>query len=640
MAVKKSVLEVDVQETEKFKAYVERFKKYQSDLKQLPAEWNKVGEATASSGDNVRDMSAVLLTMIDSMRELAANQNDVQEETKKTARHWESISKYIRVSGRSLKDDAQEVTKWAQATGNVIMRAFRWTGIATAGVGLAAGGTVWGLERLASSASAGRRGAQGLGIRFGQRSAFGLAYDRLIDSAAFLGGVSEARGNISSGAAGALFSLGINPAGPGNTGDVANQVLQRVRQMALETPEEQLGVLHQTRQLGDLGLGLEDLRRLKTMSADEFGQYQKDYERRTKQLDVSDKTLRLWQDFDVQLEASAHKLKTAFLEGLVNLVKPLGDVSEALSEFVKSVMGSAGFKWVIEKIADGIRWFADYVNKDEFKQDVKDFVASVEMLAKKTVSALKWLGLIPDESGTKGNQDQPPAPMLRDTPGHWLYKQPKAAATTSGGGFAQVTPTSTNTTLGWQSIKSFFTGLPWLPDKNRNPWKQSDINKTPGDTSNDALDAYARSIKTIESGSASGNYSALGRWVRGDRAYGAYQVMGANIPEWTRRALGKSLTPDEFLRDPAAQDVVFRHVFGEYVRKYGNPQDAASAWHSGRPLAQAGNAHDGNMYTRDYVSRFNQLLGQTARPSVTVNINNNTGGNATVTTSAMGVNNT
>lgn len=99
-----------------------------------------------------------------------------------------------------------------------------------------------------------------------------------------------------------------------------------------------------------------------------------------------------------------------------------------------------------------------------------------------------------------------------------------------------------------------------------------------------------QAIAGIESG---GKYDALGPITRGgDRAYGKYQVMGSNIPAWTKEALGRSMTPDEFLNSPEAQEKVFETQFGKSVAKYGNPADAASVWFSGRPLSKAGNASD------------------------------------------------
>lgn len=123
------------------------------------------------------------------------------------------------------------------------------------------------------------------------------------------------------------------------------------------------------------------------------------------------------------------------------------------------------------------------------------------------------------------------------------------------------------------------------------------------------LDQYLDALGTIESGN---NYSALGPETEsGDRAYGRYQVMGANIPSWTKEALGQSLTPEQFLADKDAQNAVARHRFGMYVDKYGNPFDAASMWFSGRPMARAGQSADiTGTSVPEYVGRFANALGQ------------------------------
>ncbi|HBF30864.1 phage tail length tape measure family protein [Rhizobium sp.] len=122
-----------------------------------------------------------------------------------------------------------------------------------------------------------------------------------------------------------------------------------------------------------------------------------------------------------------------------------------------------------------------------------------------------------------------------------------------------------------------------------------------------SMSQYAAATKDIES---SGNYSALGPVTKnGDRAYGAYQVMGSNIPSWTKQAVGQSMTAEEFLKNPSAQDAVFNQQFGKSVSKYGNPQDAASVWFTGRPQAQGANAKDilGTSGTQ-YVDKFNSSL--------------------------------
>lgn len=126
---------------------------------------------------------------------------------------------------------------------------------------------------------------------------------------------------------------------------------------------------------------------------------------------------------------------------------------------------------------------------------------------------------------------------------------------------------------------------------------------------------WANAIASIES-AGSGDYSALGPvTAKGNRAYGRYQVMDFNIGPWTEKYLGRRLTPEEFLASKEAQDAVFAGEFGGNVEKYGNPQDAASVWFTGKPVATGGNRKDilgttGNVY----VDKFNNALGQMVSP--------------------------
>lgn len=93
------------------------------------------------------------------------------------------------------------------------------------------------------------------------------------------------------------------------------------------------------------------------------------------------------------------------------------------------------------------------------------------------------------------------------------------------------------------------------------------------------FEQFFSAIAEQESG---GRYGAVGVWVGGDRAYGKYQVMGANVPSWTAKYYGRRLTPQQYLHSPAAQEAVARGVLKSYYNKYG-ARGAASAWYSGNP---------------------------------------------------------
>lgn len=126
------------------------------------------------------------------------------------------------------------------------------------------------------------------------------------------------------------------------------------------------------------------------------------------------------------------------------------------------------------------------------------------------------------------------------------------------------------------------------------------------------ISQYAQSIKDIESNG--GDYGIVGpTHPKYGRALGAYQVMEANLPEWTKEAVGREVGADEYLANPGIQDAVFANRFGGYVSKYGNPQDAASAWLTGRPRSAGNTARDVNgTDSSGYVAKFNAGLRRTA----------------------------
>lgn len=104
----------------------------------------------------------------------------------------------------------------------------------------------------------------------------------------------------------------------------------------------------------------------------------------------------------------------------------------------------------------------------------------------------------------------------------------------------------------------------------------------------------ASAIGQFESG---GNYKAVGPTVtsgmyKGDKAYGKYQIMSRNLPQWSKEALGRSITLQEFLNNPQLQDRIAEYKMGKIYQQYGNVGDVASVWFSGRPVSKAGNAKD------------------------------------------------
>lgn len=145
-----------------------------------------------------------------------------------------------------------------------------------------------------------------------------------------------------------------------------------------------------------------------------------------------------------------------------------------------------------------------------------------------------------------------------------------------------------------------------------------------------SFDAFFWSLTQQES---SGNYGALGIWLNmdygRDRAYGRYQVMGANVPSWTAQYYGKRLTPQQFLSNRQAQDTVARERLRSLVKKYGY-RGAASAWYSGNPnLHMSTRAQRGGPSIKGYVdSVLNRAAGYSGQATTSGGGSTYTGGGA------------
>ena len=152
--------------------------------------------------------------------------------------------------------------------------------------------------------------------------------------------------------------------------------------------------------------------------------------------------------------------------------------------------------------------------------------------------------------------------------------------------------------------KTILTGIPFFASGGRAGYED-------GGT----IEAIKRSLAKIESGGEKDPYLAIGpETKKGNRAYGKYQVMDFNIPTWTQEALGKPMSPQEFLKDAKAQEAVASHKLGQYYKQHGNPDDVASIWFTGKPVAKAGLVSDATPTTKgitnvEYLNRFRAGLG-------------------------------
>ena len=575
----KSIVDIDVNDSQ-FQAFTRTFAKYQDALTKMPAAWEAATDEAKEQQKSFNQMAAALFSLNDLQRRGAANSKNAAASNASSAVSWSKISSFTKSSADNI----------ARMTTSIL----RWTGIATAFSGLMGVGSLWGLERLGFSAASGRRQSQGLGLSYGENKAFDVTFNRLVDTSSVLGGVATGKGDISSDAYAAMRTLGIDPQ-KGSAGDTALETLTEARRLARSVPKDQRGILLQSHRLGALGLGLQDLNRLADEDDSSFNSFKGDYAKRRSQLGVEDPLLKAWQNFIVSLDASSEKLKSSLIAGLAKLSEPLGKISEALSDVVQALVGSKGFKEIIEAIADGLKTFADYVSKDEFKRDIKDFVDNIGYAAKKIGDILRFLNILP--SG-----------------------QPSYHSKEGGASRAQRRLDSTNNLF--SSIVDWFG----VSKSTTNPDGSVTVRRTAGQP-----DDLLKLIEKLE-GSPDINGKAQ---ISPAGAVGKYQIM-------PKTAAGLGYDPNDRF-DPAKNKEMAQKLLAELSGRYKGNLAEILADYNGGPKAveiyRRGGIGElersgGYKETANYLRRAG-IADNTAR-APTIKIENNTGGNAIVNAAGLG----
>jgi hypothetical protein len=155
----------------------------------------------------------------------------------------------------------------------------------------------------------------------------------------------------------------------------------------------------------------------------------------------------------------------------------------------------------------------------------------------------------------------------------------------------------------------------WLDDEDptrKNLYKSFADQAFGGEVSGGDVDMapLLAALAAGESGGYKNPYGAIGPWTpRHGRAIGKYQVMEDNIGPWSKEALGRAYSTQEFINDHDAQEKVAALKFGQLVKKYGY-DGAARAWLAGEGGMNDPTRHDAfGTGVISYQRKFDQNLG-------------------------------
>ncbi|WP_370622326.1 lytic transglycosylase domain-containing protein [Citrobacter portucalensis] len=388
----KSIIEVDVND-EKFLSFMDKFNEYQAALEELPEAWRAsaqgIGDSareTSKASSEAEGMTKAFLDGVDALNMMVNNLDRINTSLDDANKRQSDLNKKTAGSssifGKLKKDSKEFAGHIKDATVNLLS----WGGIVGLFTGVLGAGGLFGLNRLASTASAQRFTSMGLNTSIGALDSTAINYQRAVaNPTATLGAIRDTQADLSQ--RWKFQAMGIN-----NPDRSPDQLLPEMIRAARSIFTQTGGTLQGANAYGLTSFfSIDDLNRFKNMSDAEIDAMEKRAKRDAQLLQITDEQARQWQDFNVQLDYSSQSIKNTFIRGLAPLTPGLTKLSDALSGAIDTVLQSPELgKW-IDGLAGGIQRFGDYLASPDFKNDVENFMVKVEKLGKVIGKVVDWI---------------------------------------------------------------------------------------------------------------------------------------------------------------------------------------------------------------------------------------------------------
>lgn len=390
--VAKSIVDIDVND-DKFVAFMERFREYQSALDDLPEAWRVaavgIGESSKQTekakgeakglGAEFNAVAEAILTINSGIDRLNTNLEDSkkkQDEFNKSTRSAKGFLSDATKDAKSLAGHIKEATASLLSWGGIV-------GIFTGVLGV---GGLFGINRLAATTGAQRFTSLGLGTSIGALDSTAINYQKALGNpAGTLGAIRDSQMDLSK--RWTFQAMGINNPDQ-DPAKLLPQMIRNARDIFVQNGSTLQGA--QAHGLTNF-FTLDDLNRFKNMSDEEITAMEKRAQQDARMLQITDQQARQWQDFNVQLDYSSQSIRNTFVRGLGPLTPQLSKLSDALAGAIDTVLKSPELgKW-IDALAGGIERFGNYLASPTFKSDVESFMSGVERLGRVLMKVLGWL---------------------------------------------------------------------------------------------------------------------------------------------------------------------------------------------------------------------------------------------------------
>lgn len=387
MAVR-SIIDIDLQGDDKFRRFSELFAKYQDQLAKSRPAWSQVRSEIQVSAQAFDRMSAALMAQTELQRKLSQEQKAAAQQTQASELSWRNI--FRNTSGVALR--LKEITT----------EFLRWSGAVAAFSGLLGAGGLFGIERLAGTATTIRQQSLGLGMTPGEVQAFNVDYGQFFNPQQAEQGIFEALHNPAK--SWELGALGVSQQAIASQDPfrIMTDVLKRMPQMMQGWSPQTLIPMMQAYGLDQM-MSPQSAEAWLKLSPKERQYWLQKAQTDTGRLGIQDQQLAAWQKLYAQLQRAGAQIEAVFIKGLTPLAPEISLLSQNLTKLIAALMGSPTIKKWIDDLAQGLGKFAQFVGTPQFATDVQNFVKGVGDAAAElfqfgdaVLGVVKWIdGILP-----------------------------------------------------------------------------------------------------------------------------------------------------------------------------------------------------------------------------------------------------
>ncbi len=390
--VAKSIVDIDVND-DKFVSFMEKFKEYQAALEELPEAWRGLAHgATDATKETAKakaegdllakafsDGASAILTINSGLDRLT-------ESLDRANKSQEDFNKKTRSSKGFLSDATKDAKSLAGHIRDATTSLLSWGGIVGLFTGVLGVGGLFGLNRLAATTGSQRFTSLGIGTSIGALDSTAINYQKALGNPTVtLGAIRDSQMDLSK--RWQFQAMGINNPDQ-DPAKLLPQMIRNARDIFVKNGSTLQGA-------NAYGLtnffSLDDLNRFKNMSDEEIDAMERRAQKDAKLLQITDQQARQWQDFNVQLDYSGQSIRNTFVRGLGPLTPQLSKLSDALAGAIDTVLQSPELgKW-IDSLAGGIERFGNYLASPDFTKDVESFMAGIEKLGALIGKVYDWV---------------------------------------------------------------------------------------------------------------------------------------------------------------------------------------------------------------------------------------------------------